>query len=115
MKSVILVIISLLSSAAMGAQIVSGSYDVSSDSVILEVVYPGGCKEHEFQVRLNMCNRAVPTSCNAELVDMVTDDFCRGLIQKTVVIPAQTFMGTLNIDSVMIQGKNESSVVIDFI
>lgn len=114
MKTIIATLLTIFTIQASAAQILSGTYDPSADNIVLDVVYQGGCKEHVFQVRIEMCNRATPASCVAQLVDQTEDDVCRGFVQKTIRIPAEGVVGSYDIDQMLIKGDNESSALIDF-
>lgn len=113
MKTLIATLLTLLSLNAAAAEITSGLYDKSSDSIVLNVIYQGGCKEHNFQVQIEMCNRTVPATCTAKLIDRTEDDVCRGYVQKTVRISAEKAIGSMSIDQLLIKAENETSVLID--
>ena len=104
----------IYSANTFGAQIVSASFDRATDTILVDVVYQGGCKEHRFEVRLNLCNRAIPKSCSAELVDHTQGDACRGLMTETVRIPADTVVGGFDIEKLFIKGLNDTSALIQF-
>ena len=106
--------VTLFSANVFGAQIVGGSYDQASDMISVDVVYQGGCKEHNFEVRLNLCNRSMPATCSAELVDLTQGDVCRGFMTETVKIPASTLVGGFDVETLFIQGQNDTSTVIEF-
>lgn len=114
MKTLIATLLTVCSLQASAAQILGGSYDSTTDNIVLDVVYQGGCKEHVFKVRVEMCNRVVPASCQAQLVDHTEDDVCRGIVHKTIQIPADGVVGSYAIDKMWIQGDGESSSLIDF-
>lgn len=114
MKTLIATFITVVGLNVNAAEIQSGHYEKESDNIVLNVVYQGGCKEHVFKIKLNQCNRAMPATCKATLVDNTEDDVCRGFVQKTVVIPAAHAVGTVNIDQLIVIGDNETSAVIDF-
>ena len=113
MKTLIATVLTLLSINAFAAEITGGMYDKSSDDIVLNVVYQGGCKDHNFEIKIEMCNRAVPATCTAKLVDRTEDDVCRGFVQKTVRISAEKALGSMSIDELLIKADNESSVLID--
>lgn len=114
MKALILAVLMAVSVNAFGAQVVEGSYDKETDSIALEVFYQGGCKDHKMEVRVNMCNRALPMSCVAQLVDNTEDDVCRAVVRKVINIKVDDIVGSLNVEKIMIKGANESAVLIDF-
>lgn len=116
MKTFIATLITLCSLQASAAQILdsSSTYNKATDTIQLEVVYQGGCKDHDFEVRVEMCNRSIPASCEARLVDHTEDDACRGIVQKTIFIPAEDVVGSYEIDRMLIKGDGESSALIDF-
>lgn len=114
MKSLIATIITFASLNVFAADIQGGYYEKETDSIVLNVVYQGGCKEHVFKIQLNQCNRAMPASCQARLIDNTDDDVCRGFVQKTIAIPAAQAVGSMNIDKMLLVGDNETSALIDF-
>ncbi len=114
MKSLIALTLTLISLNVSAAQVLDGKYNLSTDTIELNVVYQGGCKEHVFEVRVEMCNRVVPASCEARLIDHTEGDVCRGIVQKTISIPAENVVGSYDIDKMLIKGDNESSALIDF-
>jgi hypothetical protein len=113
MKTLLLSLITLTSVQAFSAEVVSGGYDYRSDNIVVEVVYQGGCKDHNLQLRLNMCNRSLPMSCVVDLVDNTEDDVCRGVLQKTFRFAADNVIGDLAVERLIIRGENETSALIE--
>jgi len=63
-----------------------GRFNSSTDSIEIDVQYSGGCKEHKFELKISTCRESYPVQCDAQLIDLVTDDFCKALIIETVSI-----------------------------
>ncbi|MCC6138254.1 MAG: hypothetical protein IT287_06455 [Bdellovibrionaceae bacterium] len=114
MKALVTAIIMVVSMNAFGAEVVAGTYDKRTDSIALDVVYQGGCKDHNIQVRLNMCNRTLPMTCIADVVDNTEDDVCRAVVHKVVQIRVDDILGNLNVEKLTISGAHQSVVLIDF-
>lgn len=77
----------LMFSNPAGAAVTITDARLGSNSIQLDVVYPGGCKEHTFSIKKTICTRTTPMSCSYELVDHVQDDQCRAFIEKTIELP----------------------------
>jgi hypothetical protein len=55
------------------------------DSLILEVEYGGGCKEHVFKLISNgMMKKSMPPQCTLYLEHENNDDMCRALLRQKV-------------------------------
>lgn len=76
---------SLVASQSFGATVVSARLDSSNKNILIDVVYGGGCGDHDFSLRYGPCLETFPVQCSAELVHK-TNDTCEALIQNTVMI-----------------------------
>jgi hypothetical protein len=62
------------------------SQRTSGDSLILEVQYGGGCKEHDFDMFTNrLWMKSMPPQLNLFLEHENHDDHCRALLTETIV------------------------------
>lgn len=58
------------------------------DSLLIEVRYGGGCREHEFQlVHLGAYKESMPPQLDVVLRHNANDDRCRALVTETLIIP----------------------------
>ncbi len=83
---VTMTILSLLTSQAFAATVVSTRLDAKQENILIDVVYGGGCGEHKFSLSVGACMESEPAQCPADLIHE-TNDSCRMLIRKTVVFP----------------------------
>lgn len=59
------------------------SQEVKGDSLIIEVQYGGGCKEHEFRMNTNLAwMKSLPPKLNLWLEHECNDDMCRALVYQ---------------------------------
>ena len=77
---------SFASSEGWLVNIEDGRFNPSTNSIELDVQYGGGCKEHIFKLKMGTCRESYPVQCDAQLIDLVTDDFCDAIVMKTVSI-----------------------------
>jgi len=62
------------------------SQKISGDSLLLEVQYGGGCKEHIFDMHTNLVwMKSMPPQLNLWLEHENNDDLCRALVTETLV------------------------------
>lgn len=76
----------LLTSLGSFAAIVN-SAAVVGKSVVVDVTYGGGCREHKFKLKLNpVCLESFPSQCSANLIETVVNgpDFCEAIINKKI-------------------------------
>lgn len=78
---------------ANAAEVVSAKLDASKKNILVDVRYGGGCKEHDFSLKLGACMESYPVQCSAELVETIEGgfDMCEALIHETVVFPLKKF------------------------
>lgn len=78
----------ILASAAANAAIVnSARLSASGKSVIVNLTYGGGCREHTFKLKLNdVCLESYPAQCSADVVETIVGgfDMCEAIITKEV-------------------------------
>lgn len=73
----------------------------SEDSLIVEVEYGGGCKDHVFRLVTNgMMKKSMPPQCTLYLEHESNDDMCRAMLRQKVAF----FIGSL--------AKNNETIVI---
>ena len=114
MKPLAIFLMSLMASwGVMGAEVVSGSYDYRTRSIVVDVVYQGGCKDHVIQLHVNACNVANPATCVVEVIDRTQDDACRALIHKTIRVPEEALVGEMTLEQVIVLGDHDSAKVIE--
>jgi hypothetical protein len=54
-------------------------------TLVVDVVYGGGCKEHNnFHLSIGNCLESMLVQCGAEILDRTKGDFCEALVGKTV-------------------------------
>ena len=59
-----------------------------NDSLLVEVRYGGGCREHAFQlVHIGAYKESMPPQLDVALRHNANDDRCRALVTETLVIP----------------------------
>ncbi len=67
-----------------GAVVLDGFYDQENDELTLDIVYSGGCVEHDFYVLPDTaCMESFPMQQNARLIDEGEEDPCDGIIYTT--------------------------------
>lgn len=78
----------LSSLPTFAASIHSAKLDATQENLLIDVSYGGGCRKHEFSVRVYMCGESFPLSCNAKLVEKIEGgaDHCEAIISETVKI-----------------------------
>lgn len=63
------------------------SVQIIGNSMILEVNYSGGCKEHDFKmIGSNMIAKSMPPIRSIKLIDTTTDDMCKKLEIKNITV-----------------------------
>lgn len=85
MKQFLLALV-FVSVGANAASVKSAAYDAKSDTVILDVVYSGGCEEHDFSLEFGPCMETYPGQIRAKLLDP-TQDACDAIIHKRISLP----------------------------
>ncbi|MCM2324036.1 MAG: hypothetical protein NDJ90_12320 [Oligoflexia bacterium] len=90
-KFAIVGLICLFGMSAFGAEVKSARLDAQKQNILIDVVYGGGCGEHEFSLKMvGGCLETYPVRCTAELVER-TNDMCEALIADTVVISLEKY------------------------
>lgn len=74
----------LLPSLSEAATLRSAHYSAATRSVVVDLRYGGGCREHRFVLRGGLCQQSFPLRCLYAVVDQTHDDFCRALVFKRV-------------------------------
>ena len=118
MKTLILVLLSInFLSAANAASVRSCAYSSTTHAIELDVVYTGGCKEHDFQLKIvDACLESFPVQCVANVVDYTLDDPCKAIISKKISVSlkdAGLLDDTFNGAHLTIKGDLNSSCVLD--
>lgn len=85
-KMITVALLSLMASSSFAAQVKSAKLDASRKNILVEVVYGGGCGEHNFSLKMNGCLESMPVQCTAQIVDDNTTDACEALVHTTAVI-----------------------------
>ncbi|CAF1451670.1 unnamed protein product [Rotaria sordida] len=90
MKSILTITVLLTFFTIIFAQntpnIQDGRYNSKTKTIELNVQYSGGCDEHKFQLKIGTCLESYPVQCDAKLIDLTTNDYCKALIQRKVLI-----------------------------
>jgi hypothetical protein len=87
MKLLILLLI-LCSGFAQGASVLSAKLDYYRENILVEVAYFGGCKEHQFVLKMDpYCMSSYPAQCSARLVDTteIEVEMCDEVVNTTAV------------------------------
>lgn len=63
-----------------------GRYNSKTESIDINIQYGGGCAEHEFQLQIGACRETYPVQCDAKLIDLTTNDYCKALIYRKISI-----------------------------
>lgn len=71
---------------AKPADVQSARFDSSTDAIVMDVVYGGGCKEHKFRLKINKCFETMPVQCEAIVVDDTHDDYCEAIKSARVSV-----------------------------
>lgn len=88
MKLITLVLLSL-SLSANAAEVISAKLDASKKNILVDVRYGGGCKKHEFSLKVGpACLESFPVQCSADLVETIEGGFdaCESIRFETAVI-----------------------------
>lgn len=80
----------LASSFAQAAKITAAEYDAATDSVVLQLVYGGGCGKHEFSLDYGVCLESYPGQATAQLIHK-TDDSCEAMLYSEEKISLKDF------------------------
>lgn len=70
---------------AFSATVKSAKLDAANQNILIDVVYGGGCGQHQFSLKVGGCLESYPVQCTAVL-EHKTNDMCEALIYETVVI-----------------------------
>ena len=87
--STVFVVSMVLPSLCVAAEVQSASIDEARGLISIDVAYHG-CKQHSFELDLQLCRESVPVHCEAKLVDKTTDDFCDARTSSKVEIQLQS-------------------------
>lgn len=83
MKTILLSL--LLSVPAFAAHVNSAKLDRSRDKILVSVTYGGGCKVHDFTLKLSGCRESFPVQCDAQLIETtLRPDLCEAMITETI-------------------------------
>ena len=74
----------LLPSLSQAAVLRSAHYSRATRSVVVDLGYGGGCREHRFVLRGGLCQQSFPLRCLYGVVDQTRNDFCRAFVFKRV-------------------------------
>lgn len=87
MKLITLMLLSL-SISANAAEVISAKLDASKKNLLVDVRYGGGCKKHEFSLKVGACMESYPAQCSADLVETIEGGFdaCESIRFETAVI-----------------------------
>lgn len=86
MKSFLALALFATSFSSMAAEIYSAKLDDSQENLIVYVKYAGGCKKHDFSLRVGRCLESMPVQCEAEVVETVKGfDGCEAIKLEEVV------------------------------
>jgi hypothetical protein len=114
MKSFLALALAATSFSSMAVEIYSAKLDASQENLIVYVKYIGGCKKHDFSLRVGRCLESMPVRCEAEVVETVKGfDGCESVRLDEIVFNLQAndltdsyYSGaTLNLYSKGSQGK----------
>lgn len=87
MKTLTLVLVTMISMSASAAKILDGSFNSKTQSIDLDVAYGGGCEVHTFTLDIGACQESFPVRCpNVQLIEDKHGDNCKAYIQETISI-----------------------------
>lgn len=95
--------------------ILGGRYNSKTKPIDIDVQYGGGCEEHKFQLKIDLCRQSSPVQCDAKLIDLKTDDHCEALIYDKISVSLhETGLDNDNYTgaSINIQGTGNSKILI---
>lgn len=80
-------------SSLASVDILSASFDGTSNNITMEVVYGGGCMEHSFELEFSpICLQSMPLQCSAQLKHTQGEkDPCKARIFKSLTFSAAKF------------------------
>lgn len=78
---------------ASAAEVKAAKLDASKKNILVDVVYGGGCKKHEFTLEVGACLETYPVQCTAKLIEKTIGgpDLCEALISETVVLSLKKY------------------------
>ena len=63
-----------------------GYYNTETKAIEIDIQYSGGCAKHEFRLQIEACRESYPVQCDANLIDLTTNDFCEAFLHQKVSI-----------------------------
>lgn len=114
MKMTIFSLLMVFGSWASAVQIEEARFVPEKQAIEMDVIYKGGCEEHTFRLEVQSCNRSMPMTCVAKLIDEQTQDACRGIIKTTIQMPAQNFYNDQILDGLIILGDYDTAANVVF-
>lgn len=79
--------IALFSISVFAVEVQEARFNAETNSIEVDVVYGGGCKEHTFTLKPGICLESFPVQCQVTIIDQTKGDFCEAFISQTVVFP----------------------------
>ena len=102
--------LTITANVASAAHLKDARLNLENQTIELDVVYNGGCVEHNFELEVRSCNRTLPMSCVARIVDSAQSDSCRAVISETVEVSAVELLEKMALSEVVILGAGDSAV-----
>jgi hypothetical protein len=84
MKNLVLAMVATIGLVSSAAEVLDARLSDAQDSILVDVKYGGGCKEHKFKLEVGACAESFPVQCGVEVIDLTRGDFCEALIHRTV-------------------------------
>lgn len=80
--------LALSSVSSFAATVHSAKLDAAKKNILVDVSYGGGCKKHNFTLKVGMCLESYPVQCSAELVETTVGgpDLCEAIVGQTVTL-----------------------------
>jgi hypothetical protein len=86
MKLIISLALLLVTQSSFAAQVLRAKLDSAKKNILIDVRYSGGCKKHDFSLKVGGCAESMPVQCRVKLMHNSNGDFCEAIKFETVVI-----------------------------
>lgn len=90
MKYSFLLMSVIFSQLSHAGEVRNARLNASRDALVIDVRYQGGCKKHDFQLKLDSCSYGLQNRCEATLIDATFDDFCEKIKFETIAFPLRS-------------------------
>lgn len=88
MKAILLSLVFCCSALTAQAAYVKGAkVDASSQTLLVDVEYSGGCAVHKFALNIGACYETFPVQCKIQLIHDDGGDDCEAMVGETLRFP----------------------------